>query len=208
MDGKMPEIIWYVLAISFVLSAFAGRKIRLGGALGLILFWIALFGGIAFLYGHRQQILSALGEQSNVPTSAASSQVQQNPTMGRAGMAGTVRIAQSDDGHYWATGNINGHDVRFLIDSGATITAISTDMARAAGLNIDSDGPGVMLETANGSIVARRSSAASIAVGAIRLNDLSLVVSDAFGSTNVLGMNFLSRLKSWRVENGEMVLEY
>lgn len=208
MDGKMPEIIWYVLAITLVLSAFAGRKIQLGGALGLILFWIALIGGTAFLYGHRQQILSLLGEQSDVPISTAPSQVQQNSAMGRAGRAGTVRIAQSDDGHYWATGNINGHDVRFLIDSGATITAISTDMARAAGLNIDSDGPGVALQTANGPILARRSNAASIAVGAIRLNDLPLVVSDAFGSTNVLGMNFLSRLKSWRVENGEMVLEY
>ena len=175
----------------------------MGGALGLILFWIALFGGIAYLYGHRQQVLSLLGEQNVGPSSAVPSQVQQNPAMGRV-----VRIAQSDDGHYWATGTVNGRDVRFLIDSGATITAISTDMARAAGLNIENVGPGVMLHTANGSIIAQRSSAASIAIGNIQLNDLALVVSDAFGQTNVLGMNFLSRLKSWRVEAGEMILEY
>jgi aspartyl protease family protein len=33
-----------------------------------------------------------------------------------------------------------------------------------------------------------------------------VVVSPAFGDTDVLGMNFLSRLKSWRVEDGVLVL--
>jgi aspartyl protease family protein len=37
--------------------------------------------------------------------------------------------------------------------------------------------------------------------------DLPVVVADAFGDSNVIGMNFLSEMKSWRVENGEMILE-
>jgi aspartyl protease family protein len=36
---------------------------------------------------------------------------------------------------------------------------------------------------------------------------LPVVMSPAFGEVNVLGMNFLSQLKSWRVEDGDMLLE-
>ncbi|MFD2432046.1 hypothetical protein ACFSUK_36155 [Sphingobium scionense] len=40
----------------------------------------------------------------------------------------------------------------------------------------------------------------------LRANDVEVVVSPALGDVNVIGMNMLSRLKSWSVENGEMVL--
>lgn len=111
------------------------------------------------------------------------------------------------DGHFWVQGEINGHSARFLIDSGATITALSDATARQAGLNVDTSGPGVIMHTANGTIQAQRSSIATLSVGPIRASDIGIVVSPAFGDTNVLGMNFLSRLKSWRVARDEMVLE-
>ena len=118
-----------------------------------------------------------------------------------------VRIEQAPDGHFWVDGEINGHRARFMIDSGATITALSSDLAQSAGLNVDTAGPGVALRTANGAILAHRSSVGTLSVGSIDASDIGVVVSDAFGDMNVIGMNFLSRLRSWRVENGEMILE-
>jgi aspartyl protease family protein len=58
----------------------------------------------------------------------------------------------------------------------------------------------------------RTSSAAACAVRELRLGDiaardLGVVVSPAFGDTDVLGMNFLSKLKSWRVEGQTLILE-
>ena len=46
----------------------------------------------------------------------------------------------------------------------------------------------------------------TLAIGPIRASDLPVVVSPAFGDVNVIGMNMLSRLKSWGVQDGEMVL--
>jgi aspartyl protease family protein len=117
-----------------------------------------------------------------------------------------LRIPVAPDGHYWVEGTINGTSARFLIDSGATVTALSDQTARAAGLNYDVGAPGIVMTTANGKIEARRSSIASLAIGPINASDLPVVVSPAFGEVNVIGMNMLSRLKSWGVQGGEMIL--
>ncbi len=62
------------------------------------------------------------------------------------------------------------------------------------------------MTTANGKVEARRSSIATLAIGPVIASDLPVVVSPAFGEINVIGMNMLSRLKSWGVQDGEMVL--
>jgi aspartyl protease family protein len=63
------------------------------------------------------------------------------------------------------------------------------------------------LTTANGMVFARTSSVAKLELGSIIAKDLRVVVAPEFGDTDVLGMNFLSRLKSWRVEDSMLVLE-
>ena len=117
-----------------------------------------------------------------------------------------VRIRIAPDGHFWANARIAGVSRRMLIDSGATITALSVRTARAAGLDLEDAVFPVVLRTANGSISAQTAKISSLRLGTIRANDLPVVVSPAFGNTDVLGMNFLSKLKSWRVEDGTLIL--
>ena len=119
----------------------------------------------------------------------------------------TLRINKSLDGHFWVDALVNGQNMRFLIDSGASITALSESAVMSASLNIDQSGFPMVLMTANGPIEARRSNIATLEIGPLRASDLPIVVSPAFGDVNVLGMNFLSQLKSWRVEGDEMILE-
>jgi len=118
-----------------------------------------------------------------------------------------VRIRMAPDGHFWARVSVNGVERRMLIDSGATITALSTATASAAGLPVDSPVLPVVLNTANGSITARTSTVPELRLGDIVARDLPVVVSPAFGDTDVLGMNFLSMLKSWHVDGRTLVLE-
>ena len=117
-----------------------------------------------------------------------------------------VRIRMSPDGHFWARARIAGVERRMLIDSGATVTALSTDTAAAAGLEVRDNMIPIVLNTANGQIRAQSSTIEELRLGDITARDLDVVVSPAFGDTDVLGMNFLSRLKSWRVEDGVLVL--
>ena len=117
-----------------------------------------------------------------------------------------MRIRMSPDGHFWARATIGGVERRMLVDSGATITALSTQTAAAAGIKPQDALFPVILQTANGSIRAQTASVDTLRLGNIRASDLAVVVSPAFGGFDVLGMNFLSRLKSWRVEGRTLIL--
>jgi aspartyl protease family protein len=138
------------------------------------------------------------------------------PTLGRiAGSLGLdrqqivgdeVRIRMSRDGHFWANVRVNGVERRMLIDSGATITALSDETAAAARIKRDSDLVPVMLRTANGVTSARPGTVEELQVGSITATNLKVVTSPALGGFDVLGMNFLSRLASWRVEGQTLVL--
>jgi aspartyl protease family protein len=62
-----------------------------------------------------------------------------------------------------------------------------------------------MVDTANGTVLVQRAEAASLRVGTIERRDLAIHISD-HDSINVIGMNFLSSLSSWGVEDGALVL--
>jgi aspartyl protease family protein len=95
---------------------------------------------------------------------------------------------------------------RFLVDTGATLTAISAETADVAGIEAQQLRQTVLLKTANGSTAAQLASLSELRVGNALARDLDAVIAPGLGNTNVLGMNFLSRLKSWRVEDGTLIL--
>src|SRR5215217_461069 len=111
----------------------------------------------------------------------------------------TVRLAMSPDGHFWAEVDINGVRRRMLVDSGATVTTISEETARAASVNGDDLLP-VILRTSGGTIAARTGEVDRLALGTIEARNLKVVVAPTPGGMDVIGMNFLSGLASWRVE--------
>jgi aspartyl protease family protein len=117
-----------------------------------------------------------------------------------------VRVRMAPDGHFWADATINGVKRRMLIDSGATVTAISDETATRARVDRDLNLTPVMLQTANGIAPARPASVDELRIGNILARDLKVVTSPALGKFDVIGMNFLSKLKSWRVEGRTLVL--
>jgi len=118
-----------------------------------------------------------------------------------------LRIPMSRDGHFWVRARINGLERKLLVDSGATITALSVDTAEAAGLMPEKSPFPIILKTANGAVAARTSRVSTLRIGNVVARNLPVVVSPSFGDTEVIGMNFLSKLKSWRVEGTILILE-
>jgi aspartyl protease family protein len=117
-----------------------------------------------------------------------------------------LRVRMAADGHFWVTASINGVMRRMLIDSGATITAISDQTARSAHVDTGSGLTPVMLHTANGIAPAQTGSIDELRVGNIVARNLKIVSAPGLGSLDVLGMNFLSKLDSWRVEGRTLIL--
>jgi aspartyl protease family protein len=190
------QAVWFALAIVLVGSGLLARRWTFRGALGTALAWIAIFGVVLVGFSFRRE-LGLVGSRVRSEVTGAPEQ----KVVGR-----TLRIGISGDGHYWVDGSVNSTPARFLIDSGASITALSETTAKAAGLDLDPQ-RFVTMQTANGPVRAVPANVPGLAVEPIVANDLPVVVSPAFGDINVIGMNFLSQLKSWRVENNEMILE-
>jgi aspartyl protease family protein len=117
-----------------------------------------------------------------------------------------LRVRMASDGHFWVVASINGVKTRMLIDSGATVTAISERTARSADVDTATGLAPVVLRTANGAATAETGKIDELRVGNIVARNLRIVTSPGLGSLDVLGMNFLSRLQSWRVEGRTLIL--
>ena len=65
----------------------------------------------------------------------------------------------------------------------------------------------IPVDTANGTVMVSTAQIGLLEVGNIRQTDARAIIGKSFGDTNVLGMSFLSQLKSWKVEGRTLTLE-
>lgn len=182
------------LALIVAGSALLVRAPRLGGAVrfGGNLLLITVFG-LAVMRFVRMD-----------PSFDAALNAVGGPAQTVAG--GETRIPLGPDGHYWITARINGTRLRLMVDTGATVTAISQDVAEAADIAPDPLRPEAAVETANGTVTAEPARIRSLRFGSIEARDLDVIVMPGENAPNVVGMNFLTRLKGWRVEDGVLIL--
>ena len=119
---------------------------------------------------------------------------------------GETRVPIAPDGHYWLRAQINGREANFLVDTGATLTAVSAETAALAGLEPRKGGLPVRLQTANGAVAAEMTAIEELRFGNVAARGLDAVIVGELGRTNVIGMNLLSRLASVRIEDGMLIL--
>lgn len=184
-DGAHGVLLALMLILP--LSALIARRVPLGQAAKMAGAWVLLFAIAAIVVTQIDRFRGADGDAAT--TSGA-----------------VVRISRDRDGHFYAQARINGVERRMLIDSGATTTALSVATAAAAKLDVEESTFPRLIDTANGSVLARTAHVDQLAIGGIQTSDLPVVVSEAFGDQDIIGMNFLGRLKSWQVEGATLVL--
>ena len=121
---------------------------------------------------------------------------QRNPnrhldSAGRDGAA-EVRLQRNRYGHYVASGEINGHPVEFMLDTGATDVSIPAAVAERIGLP---RGRRVFYQTANGTISAWQTRLDEVRLGPLRVGPVSASINPHSDDGAVLlGMSFLKQL--------------
>ena len=192
MNDNGPYMVFYIMAAVFVASSLFAMRMPLGKALKMALAWVAIFGVAFLLFAFRGEF-SSIGQR--IRAEATGSPIVDGET---------VRIPVAEDGHFYVDAKINGHDVRFMVDSGASTTTVSRSEANAAGMEIGTRR--AIVSTANGPTSVMQSSADRLQVGSIERTDFPVDVSEQEG-LNLLGMNFLRSLQGWRVEGNYLVLQ-
>ena len=184
--------LYIIMAMVLVLSALMSRREPIAKLLTMLLAWVAIFAAGFVLFTFRDNFGWVA---QRLKAEAVGTPVQQ----GRE-----TRIPMAIDGHFWVDAKVNGEPVRFLIDSGATMTTIDRQTARRVGVAVSPRADQVV-RTGNGIVRVSSGRAEQIEVGGIARNDLGLQIAE-HDNLNVLGMNFLSSLSRWGVEGRWLIL--
>ena len=114
-----------------------------------------------------------------------------------------VMLERDRSGHFLAQGEINGHPVLFLVDTGATDVVISEKAAREMGLEF---GPRTTVMTAAGPARAWRTRLDRVSLGTVALDNVRATITPGLGNEVLLGMSFLKYFHM-RQDGNQMVLE-
>jgi len=100
-------------------------------------------------------------------------------------------------GHFMSGGAINGRPVQFMVDTGATVVALSQAEAERIGLAWR-NAPRAVTQTANGAVPVHRVSLSAVRVGEVEVNNIEAIVMPAQMPYVLLGNSFLGRFQMRR----------
>ena len=129
-----------------------------------------------------------------------------NPSAPHTLEPGVVRLLMSDDGHFYAKSRVNGRQVRFLVDTGATSVALTRDDAIRAGIDVTDLLYNQPISTANGTNFAARVRLESVEIGDIELRQVSSMVVRGGLDQSLLGMSFLGALSGIETRGNSLIL--
>ncbi|KQV81723.1 TIGR02281 family clan AA aspartic protease [Rhizobium sp. Root1220] len=192
----------YLLPIALMLMAAVwGRRVSMGETMRNLAIWLVLILALAtaYLYRHEaigvgNRLLAGLvpGRAVVVTTSEGGKEVILHKLM---------------NGHYEAYVTVNGQSIAMLVDTGASMVALSSEDAKRVGLIPENLDYTMTVMTANGRALAAPVTLAEVAIGPIvRKNVAASVAEDGKLDQSLLGMSFLSTLGSLQMQTDELRL--
>lgn len=125
----------------------------------------------------------------------------------RPGFTREVRLRAGTNGHFVFKAAVNERLAKFVADTGATLVVLTYEDARRLGLSPHNLHFSAPVQTANGI-----SHVAPVTLDRVRVEDITVrdvpaaIAEKGMLTTNLLGMSFLGRLKSFHIQDGELVL--
>jgi aspartyl protease family protein len=174
-----------------------GRRLGFKGALGAAFAWLAIGAGLVLAYSYRFEAARAWNRIASelVPGRAITTH-------------GTLTVRRAADGHFYIRTRVNGVDIRFLVDTGATSTVLDPRDAARVGLDPRRLSFSQTFRTANGIVRGAPVTLARVEIGQVMLRDVRASVNEVGLGSSLLGISTLERFRRWRVEDGTLTLEY
>lgn len=116
------------------------------------------------------------------------------------------QVVRAPDGHYWAEAVIDGRAVRVLVDTGASVVALTREDARRLGLKLTSEDFRSTVNTASGPGRAARVTLDSVSVAGARVDRVEAMVVEKGLGQSLLGMSYLGRLSGFEATPASLTL--
>ena len=185
--------LYLLMAIMLVGGSLISRREKFAKLATMALAWLVIFGAGFVLFTFRDDL--------GYVAQRIKAEAMGDPVV----VGQEVRIPMAIDGHFWVEGQLNGVPVKFLVDSGATMTTIGRETAMNAGIGV-SKTRNQVVRTGNGMLRVASGRAESLNIGPIERGNVGLHVAEN-EDLNVLGMNYLSTLERWGVEGRWLILQ-
>lgn len=194
MGGLVLKVAVAVFAGGLVLVLF---RERLSKALEVLMFWAVVGLLLVVGYTYRFELRDA-----------ADRVIAQLMPGHVAGHGRNVEVVRGRSGEFALAAHINGARVPMVVDTGASSVMLTQKAAKAAGLPIEVLDYSVNVDTANGRTHAAAITLDRVAIGSLTERSVpALVAQDGQLKTNLLGMSFLNRLKSWEVRGDRLRMQ-
>lgn len=115
-------------------------------------------------------------------------------------------IEREADGHYWTRADVQGTEVKFMVDTGASIVALTYRDAQRLGLTPENLTYDSEIRTAGGITYGAPVTLDSIRIGRVKVDSVNAVVLRGDLEQSLLGMTFLSELNSYEFRRGQLII--
>jgi aspartyl protease family protein len=197
-DDRRMQLVYLCVILAVLSVGLAARlQSRPGTAVSHLGAWCVIFAALILIYSYRDEFTAL---RTRFVTELVPAQGQQTG-------AHSVAFPMEADGHFHVTATVDGRSIGFLVDTGASDIVLSPGDARRMGLDPDRLSYTMRAMTANGMVLGAPIQINRLKIGPIEMMMVPATVNRAEMSTSLLGMEFLRRLRSWRVENGRLTFE-
>jgi aspartyl protease family protein len=118
-----------------------------------------------------------------------------------------VALRADPRGHFLTEATVNGRTIEMMVDTGATVVALTSESARRLGLFLSASDYTIPMSTANGVVMAAPVTLSEIRIGGISVRNVTATVMPGkVLGVNLLGMSFLQRLSKFELAGGKLVL--
>lgn len=170
---------------------------------------VCVLGAVAFLnYGAIRSAALALAGLEAPQNTESVGAVTAPRAEARAGGGATAELRVGANGHFVTDADVNGRSISVMVDTGASMVALTYDDARAIGLAPRQSDFTHKVSTANGVAKVAPVTIDRIQIGDVTVRNVSAaVVEDGKLKTTLLGNSFLSKLSRYEMRSGRLVLE-
>jgi aspartyl protease family protein len=178
-----------LLLVMVLIWTISSGRLALGQTLRHGAIWVLIFVGAIAAVGLWEDIRATVRPMQSVLEDGSS-----------------IEIPRSQDGHYYATLSLNGTDINFVVDTGASEIVLTKADARRAGLDPDALAYWGRAMTANGEVRIAPVWIENITLGAFTDRDVRATVNEGEMLQSLLGMSYLQRYSQITIAGNRLII--
>lgn len=189
-SDNLAQLIYLVLLGSVIAGwFFVENRKTMGKTAQQAAVWALIFVGV----------IAAIGLWGDIRSNVAPSQSYIDGTA-------SVEVPRNPDGHYYLTLDIDGTEVQFVIDTGASDVVLTKNDAKRIGIDVENLFYGGIANTANGEVQTARVRLKNVSLGDILDTSIGASVNGGKMEKSLLGMTYLQRYDKIEISGGKMIL--